>query len=502
VLPLVLYEVSKREHAHLQKGIESLLALALLILVARRPYKALNALVIVLPFGLLILSTLYKYHVPAIVVRGLGFYDEGIIAGLAVVAIVRVLKARPSFDGLDKMTFAYVVLGLAYLFLPKLFVGTAVGAHLSFYARELGWRSDVLYFGVFLICRHLGLQASQVWNIFRRFLVVDVVVAVIGFYQFLFPWSFNHLVVDTLGLPKYQAVVLHSPLLNPTNILAFGTAAGGHVRIGSVLINNLLAPWYFLFGLGIAIEMISRGKSRPWVVAAVPILSVALLLTQSRAAIGGGVVAVIYGLRSQLGRSIVQRVRMASMFALLGCVALPVIVFSGLGHRFVGSSVSNEGHVTGVREGIEIMADEPLGRGLATGAGGGQAAAGQGAISQSSVFVPEDQWLQIGTQLGVLGLAIYVGALILMLRRLRPRGQLPDDQDANTCAGGARIALVGILAGGLFLQPFIEPVISWTVFALCGLAVGAMDQTATDTGKQPRVLTTLPMILANLRTSV
>jgi O-antigen ligase len=158
--------------------------------------------------------------------------------------------------------------------------------------------------------------------------------------------------------------------------------------------------------------------------------------------------------------------------------------------------------VTGVREGIEIMADEPLGRGLATGAGGGQAAAGQGAISQSSVFVPEDQWLQIGTQLGVLGLAIYVGALILMLRRLRPRGQLPDDQDANTCAGGARIALVGILAGGLFLQPFIEPVISWTVFALCGLAVGAMDQTATDTGKQPRVLTTLPMILANLRTSV
>jgi hypothetical protein len=132
------------------------------------------------------------------------------------------------------------------------------------------------------------------------------------------------------------------------------------------------------------------------------------------------------------------------------------------------------------------MEHYPLGRGLATGAGAGQNAQAKGLVKQVDIFVPEDQWLQIGTQLGILGLAIYSGELILMVMRLRPRDT--TESDAAICASGVRNGVLGIIVGGLFLQPFIGPVIAWTVFALSGLGVSALDNSVRgDTRAQAQV---------------
>jgi hypothetical protein len=169
-----------------------------------------------------------------------------------------------------------------------------------------------------------------------------------------------------------------------------------------------------------------------------------------------------------------------------------LVAFSGIGHRFVSpGGTTNTAHKNRVSEGISIMTNNPVGRGLATGAGGGQAAQTQGVVSQGAVFVPEDEWLQIGTQIGFLGLGLYVAGVVLIDRRLRAPGVDPDE-DGHLGAGqvhdvssglwpsGVRSGFLGVLAGGLFLQPFVEPVVSWTVFALTGIAVGLADADAAE----------------------
>jgi hypothetical protein len=202
LLPLALYAFVRREQARLHTGIEAVVGLCFVALVAKRPYKALNWFVVFLPFGLLTLSFLYRIHVPGQVVRGLGFWKEGVVAGLAVAAVTRSRRYPSRWDWLDRIALGYVALGLVYLIGQPFFVGNAVGAHLSFYARELGWRSDILYVGLFVVCRHLGLERRQLEAVIRRVLIVSLIMALVGIYEFIRPYSFNHFVTATLRLGR------------------------------------------------------------------------------------------------------------------------------------------------------------------------------------------------------------------------------------------------------------------------------------------------------------
>jgi hypothetical protein len=325
-------------------------------------------------------------------------------------------------------------------------------------------------------------MTSEIRKLFNQTLAVAVVLALIGVYEFVAPSSFNHFVIDVIRLPAYESRVLHTPLGSDQ----FVTYSSAHLpRIGSVL-DNLTVPWYFILGLGIAIEMKLRGVTGRWVMASIPLLAVCVVLTQSRAAMFAAVVTILFSLRRQIGRSLTRRVRLAGLIGLFALAGLPVMIYGGLAHRFVSSKSSNQGHSRGVSVGIRVMEHYPLGRGLATGAGAGQNAQAKGLVKQVDIFVPEDQWLQIGTQLGILGLAIYSGELILMVMRLRPRDT--TESDAAICASGVRNGVLGIIVGGLFLQPFIGPVIAWTVFALSGLGVSALDNSVRgDTRAQAQV---------------
>ena len=485
--PVLMFEFVKREQSHVKTLVAVLIGAGIVALVARRPAKALKVLVVLLPFGTFLLALLYRFGVPATYVRNLGFWKEAVIAGIAAAALPRVWRARHQWDRLDRVVIGYVALGSLFLFLQPLIVGAGPGAKATFYARELGWRGDVLYFAIFLLCRHLGIDRQAAEKIFQLFVGVAVIVALVGIYEFFNAHSFDHFVVHTIRVPTYQIQALHAQVGNPNTVLIYSTT-GHHVRIGSVLLNYLTVGFYWMFALGIAIELVVRQRARPWIVASIPILGVATLLTQSRAAILGAAITVLFGLRRQIGRSLTRRVRLTAMLAFVLLVFLPLVAFSGIGHRLVSpGGATNSGHKNRVTQGISIMIHNPAGRGLATGAGGGQVAQTEGVVSQGAVFIPEDEWLQIGTQLGLLGLGTYVAGLILMIRYLRvPRAGPNDTRKPADTNGvglwvfGVRSGLLGVLVGGLFLQPFVEPVVSWTVFALTGIAVALADAGAAE----------------------
>lgn len=484
VVPLVVFEAVRREQGKLQVFIAAVVALGLVVAVVRRPGRALLTLLVVLPFQTIILAVLLKVGVPHAIVRPLGFWKEGLIAGLAAAAIVRIRRDHPSFDAADKLALAYVGLGTAYLFLPHLFVGSQIGAHLRFYVRELGWRSDVLYIGIFFVARHLALSAPQVLRLLRRVLAVGFVMALVGLFEFAASGTWNHLAVHVFGVQHYKEVVLHQtpgPSFNPTDVRQYANV-GGHrfVRVGSVLFDHASAGFYFAFCLGVAAEMVARARGRTWVVVSIPLLGVALVLTQTRSALVAGVVALLFSVRAQIGRSIRNRARLALILGLVMVVAIPFALASGVLNRFSSSSGSNKDHSSSFHTGVATMSASPLGRGLSTAAGGGQLAANEGISSQSSVGVTESQWLQIGTQLGDLGLVLYAGAFLAMERRLRRRsldaGDDPESRAAAMSAAGARNAFVGLVVGATFLQVFLGPELSWTVFALVGAAAGVRSR--------------------------
>lgn len=481
-LPVLVYFFAKHEQARVHTLVELLLGIGLVTLVARHPYKSLTILLLFLPFELITFSLLLRFGVPAQLVRGLGFWKETVLAGLAVAAFLQVRASRPKFDWVDRFVIAYAVLGLAYLVLPHLFLSnTAVGASATFYARELDWRSAVMYVAIFLVCRHLRLSRDEMETLIRRVVVLGTIIAAIGVYEFFRPSSFNHFLVATAQVPVYKAHVLHAPVGTPGNLLTY--ASNGHVRIGSVFIDNLTDGWYYIVISGLVMEMILRGRIRAWLIGSLLVTSLALAFTQARASIIGGGLTVLFALRSQIGRSLTQRVRMTSMVALLGLAAVPLVVFSGLGHRFVSSHQSNQGHKNGITQGLHLMARTPLGRGLSTGTGGGQTAAAKGLVSASSIFDPENQWLLVGTELGVLALVLYSGSIVGIVSSLKPRGTSAQVASVATAAGGMRNAMFGLIFGTIVAQPFLDNGISWTVFGLCGAAVGALERVQLELGE-------------------
>jgi O-antigen ligase len=159
------------------------------------------------------------------------------------------------------------------------------------------------------------------------------------------------------------------------------------------------------------------------------------------------------------------------ILAAIVVVAVPVAAALGVVDRFGGKDdySSNDAHRDSFGSGYDILLSEPLGRGLATSAGAGQRADVAGAT------ITETQFLQIGTQLGILGLVLWLLVAFHVLLALgKADRQAPPRADHDLLAG-ARTALLGLLAAGLFLQIFIEFSLSWATWMLAGLALGSIE---------------------------
>lgn len=481
VTPLFVLEVIRHGESKAIRLIELLIAVGLLSFLVRKPSRALSALVIGLPFSTIALAALLRMGLPASVVRSLGFWKEAMVLGIALAALRRVLNNRSAdqsqrlkFDRADRFGFAYLALGTLYLLLPGLFVGSGPGAGLSFYARELGWRSDVLYVGLFLVVRHCGLTSEEVNRLFRQFVIVASVVAGVGIFEFFATNTWVRFVTKTIKLTDYELRVLR--IANPTYQEVYGSVGGHHFpRVGSVLLNYLDAGFYLVLALAIAVEFFTRGRPGWFVRLGVPLISVALVFNQGRAALVAGVIAALLGLRTQIGRSVAHAERLGFALAIALVACIPLIASSGLAHHYVASQGSNTSHITSTRYGLQALSRHPMGTGLATGAGAGQLASLKGLETTQTFIVSEDGYLNIGIQLGYAGLVLYVLALLYMVRALRPVPGLNSASSYSGPAFGARNALIGLLIAGLVLQPFVSQVVDWPVFALCGAGAAALD---------------------------
>lgn len=434
-------------------------------LVARYPQRAVMAIVTLLPFDQYGMAALYRLGAPAAALKVLRYWPVVILAGLGLVALWVWRRSSTRLDPLDWTILAYVGLGTAYLLFPAFFVGDAAGASLSFTTRVLGWHTDVMYIAVVAVARRIPFTADQQAALMRRVVLVGLVVAALGLYEFVQPAAWNHLATAVLQVPVYQARVLGAlpGYTSLKSVVLYVTLGGHHVaRVGSVLDYETLG-FYLAICLGLQAELLVRRRAGRGGAVTFLVVGLGLFVTETRSAIIAGAVAVAMAFRPRPGRVRAERRRLRRALLVVAAAAGLLFLVGHVGTRLAGDTSSDSAHLASGKAALAVLFHDPLGRGLATAAGAGQTAAAQG--QAKNVIVAEDQLLQIGTQLGFIGLGLFVLVLGLVVVR--------TERSGTAVAAATGNSLVGLLIAGLFLQPFITDPVSLTMFMLVGVAVPA-----------------------------
>jgi Kef-type K+ transport system membrane component KefB len=136
------------------------------------------------------------------------------------------------------------------------------------------------------------------------------------------------------------------------------------------------------------------------------------------------------------------RTQLALLLAIALVLGAPLVGQSVLGARTAG--VVNGGdssapeHLSGLGEGLVTLQRHPLGAGLGTGPGE------QGRFGVDGV-TSENAYIEIGNQLGIAMMVLYVAVLLSAIRALGRRRD--DELGAWLFVGG-----IGLALGGLFLH--------------------------------------------------
>jgi hypothetical protein len=126
-------------------------------------------------------------------------------------------------------------------------------------------------------------------------------------------------------------------------------------------------------------------------------------------------------------------------------------------------SSSNHGHLTALKAGVEDITDSPL--------GGGTGTAGPASVhnTQAPARIAENYFVQIGQEVGVLGLVLFLAICALLARRLWRR-----DQDSLSRV--LLSSLIGISVIGLFAHVWTDDTLAYVWWGFAGVAIARVKE--------------------------
>jgi len=451
---------------HMAELAVAALAAALgLVVVMRWPASALGFLLVFVSLQLVSLSLLFRFGMPRTVVKDLGYLKDVAVLGLLLTSIRRGAWSR-RIDLLDLVALIYLAWATFYLVLPQVVHNAFLPQ--AFTTRVSAWRLDCLFAVLFLAGRRLDLPARSVERIRQIILGLAIVLAAFGVWEFVGTGSFNHFMVTDLQLPRYKAFVLGVPYPNSTTVITYGLLGGYRfVRVGSLINDFHTLAFLMLIPLGLGLERLSARRLSAFEGIATFSAALALLLSLTRASILGGVLVVALALVLAARRRAPGRVRLV-LVVIIGAIAImPIAAQTHVAARLLSLNNTNEtdnsAHINRTKAAWDALMKQPLGRGLGTNLVTGAR------YNASGALVAEDYYLQVGNELGLPEMIVFVVLLGVLLVRLGVASVRAGP--GETMAGGLLIAGCGLAVGGLFLHDWGSYEVSLGFFGLAAVAL-------------------------------
>ena len=461
--------VAARGPSLTQKALQVAIAVGVVLVVAARPGAALAVLVAWMPVSLVALGLLNHYVAPVPVVRGLGAVKDGVTIGLLLAAA----KARPkrAFDAIDWIAASYLALTVLYLLAPSVVPGL-LGSQ-SFHVRLLAWRQNALFVGLFLAVRHAPIDFVWRRRIAGVVVAVGVLLSACALVEALAPTTWNHFMVNVAQVNSYTVDVLHGKVPDQSTVLTYEIIGGHRVeRAGSLFANPITLPFYLVVPFALLVAALLRGRRTVPVAAALILVGSGIVLTITRSAYLGalaaiGAIAVLAVRRRSRGR-----IALALLVVLTALVVTPFVSGTSVARRVStsGHSTDTSTHLSRSHEGLRVVERHPLGQGLGTSAGVGQAVA-----STSTPVIAENSYLQVADEIGVGAGVVFIALLVGAAVRLY-RAAAADPEE--WLATGAFGALAALMVAGLFLHVWLDYATSLTLWGAAGLALSRFRPSA------------------------
>jgi len=436
----------------------ALLALyvAAIIAIIRVPFRAFGVLVAGMAFHNFILMVLLRLDTPAVMVRVIQLWKEGILLLLAAMVAERAWRASrsgklPQLSPIDWVAGAFTLLLLVYLVMPaRILHGEAGLARRLVEFRQL-FQIPLLYlYGrVFWPARREDLT----WA-FRLILGAAGVVGLFGIVELFFIPTTTWLSWGVTQLSDWLHYAYNGPQHIPDYF--FQTTSNGLLlrRMVSTYVSPLGIAYTGLLIVPLAVTLYDARRSglKPWFRgAALALLIAAILLSVTRLAVGllaVEMVLLLLLLRRRwlwIGVPVVAVLALTVLFEYVHFGPLLTIDLKPVGNRpavvtVVGGSASDpsvRGHVATLKTDIVYAIKHPLGTGLGSSIHQFGTSGGRG---ESAIF---DVFDDAGVVTGLLYLALYALALYCGFRAWQA---VREDPMASA------IPLVACV-GGLVLAP-------------------------------------------------
>jgi hypothetical protein len=354
-------------------------------------------------------------------------------------------KHKLNLKPVDWLVLSYLLWSVASIFLS----GESLSQGIQ------GIRYNGLFFLFYLLARYSFFSVERIkilqnlavvlGKIVSVWAVVEVVLFKAGYWQNFgllpltssFGYGSEHKVVD---VPQAMATL------------------EGPNQLGSYL----LLPFFLLLAKG-------EKKAADWIWLLV--MASGVVLSFSRSAIIGLVIGVIIYLIAE--KKISLRTKGLILVASLAVVALAVAIFNasgGLVRDFFSHGSSSTQHLKSM---IDTFRNNHTASEIIIGQGIGTAGP---ASFNFQPNIQESWYLQVLSELGIIGLAIWLGIIILLVKDLLchpERSEGSQDSSAlpqNDTKRGISLALVGVSLAALFLHTFADnPAVAISLFILIGI---------------------------------
>ena len=136
---------------------------------------------------------------------------------------------------------------------------------------------------------------------------------------------------------------------------------------------------------------------------------------------------------------------------------------------FGGGDESSSIHGDDFERGLEGLAEHPLGLGLGTGASIGLRFDVQNSI------ISENAYFQVGNEIGVAAMVLFIAIWISTIQRLRRRAREPDNPDSYLAATFAAIGC-GFLAMAFLQQVWVDYAVVVAFWGPAGVLLSVVDR--------------------------